>query len=168
MRRSTGSLALVAIAGAVGLMALYADAGSDANARPEAPDVAPQTVCLDLENTRREAYWTRALSKRMAGHTEHPVKHGRVDILTADHAIEVDWLHNFHVGSGQALYYSMETGKSPALAIVIRPEQMPLNSLDASKLATTEELTARLGIRMFVLYDTATCPAAASAQVALR
>lgn len=168
MRRWKASIALVAIAGTVGVLAIYGDAASKATAQPKMLDPVERSVCLDLENTRREAYWAQALSEHLGGRNEYSVKHGRVDILTDSHAIEVDWLHKFHLGIGQALYYSMETGKPPGLAVIIRPERMPLSRLDASKLTKSEELTARHGVRLFILYDLSTCPAPSQAHVALR
>lgn len=43
----------------------------------------------------------------------------RVDLLTATHAIEVDWAPKWAEGIGQALYYAQLTGKKPAVLLLI-------------------------------------------------
>jgi len=43
---------------------------------------------------------------------------GRIDLLTEDFAIEVDFIQKWHEGIGQALHYASATGKRPALALV--------------------------------------------------
>lgn len=79
----------------------------------------------DFQNAFNEAFFNgRAKS-------EVRVQYGRVDLLTGEFAIEVDRLSKFHEGMGQALHYSEETGKKPALAIfIIDPGKKDLKKLD--------------------------------------
>ena len=41
-------------------------------------------------------------------------KNGRVDIVTDEYAIEVEWANNWKHSIGQALWYSIQTNKKPA------------------------------------------------------
>lgn len=53
------------------------------------------------------------IEKRLADNT-------RVDILTDDLAIEVDFAHKWYEAVGQACHYSMMTGKRPAILLIVR------------------------------------------------
>jgi len=44
---------------------------------------------------------------------------GRVDCVTTDEAIEVDFSDKWAEGIGQALYYGIMTGKKPMVALII-------------------------------------------------
>lgn len=44
----------------------------------------------------------------------------RVDILTKEYAIEVDWADKWAEGLGQSLYYSITTNKKPGLVLLIK------------------------------------------------
>lgn len=44
----------------------------------------------------------------------------RVDILTPEYAIEVDWASKWAEGIGQALYYSAVTGRKAGLVLLVR------------------------------------------------
>jgi len=60
---------------------------------------------------------------------EVPVNYGRIDLLTADYAIEVERVDKFHEGIGQALHYAKEPGKKPGLAVLIQiPRKMRLRN----------------------------------------
>jgi len=51
---------------------------------------------------------------------EHRLEDGtRVDCLTPDHAIEVDFAHKWYEGVGQALHYSRLTGRCPGVLLII-------------------------------------------------
>lgn len=55
---------------------------------------------------------------------EWPVANGgRVDCLSATHAIEVDFSGKWHQALGQALYYSTETGKRPGIILLCKAKQ---------------------------------------------
>lgn len=44
----------------------------------------------------------------------------RCDLLSATHAYEVDWAHNFAEGVGQALYYGKITERKPGLILLVK------------------------------------------------
>lgn len=46
----------------------------------------------------------------------------RVDCLTDEYAIEFDWGYKWAEGIGQSLYYANQTGKRPAIALILRKE----------------------------------------------
>lgn len=46
----------------------------------------------------------------------------RVDCLTRTHAVEVDFARKWAEAVGQALYYSIETGKSPGILLIMEDE----------------------------------------------
>ncbi len=44
----------------------------------------------------------------------------RVDMLTEEYAIEVDWAPKYAEAIGQSLYYSIVTGKKPGIILLIK------------------------------------------------
>ena len=55
------------------------------------------------------------------GKLEHRLKDNtRVDILTDDLAIEVDFAYKWYEAVGQACHYSVLTGKRPAILLIVR------------------------------------------------
>jgi hypothetical protein len=48
----------------------------------------------------------------------------RVDCLTDEYAIELDWGKKWSECAGQALYYSIKTGKKPACALIIKSDEI--------------------------------------------
>ena len=172
VKQPAWAFGIAAAAGALflGISFLQGDAVSNAAPAgvtiPQVITAAP--VCLTLDQTGHETYWSDALSTHFRGSTEQGVTHGRVDVLTADFAIEVDWFKKFHEGIGQALHYAMESGKQPAVALIVKPDEAPLNEHMVSKLALIERLTDRHGISLFILYEEATCPAPRPAQTAMQ
>ncbi|MBZ0308648.1 MAG: hypothetical protein K8I82_21455 [Anaerolineae bacterium] len=52
--------------------------------------------------------------------TEHVLEDGtRVDCLTPDHAIEVDFARKWYEGVGQALHYARMTDRCPGVLLII-------------------------------------------------
>ena len=45
---------------------------------------------------------------------------GRVDCISHDFAIEVDFSEKWHQAVGQSLYYASQTGRSPAIILICR------------------------------------------------
>jgi hypothetical protein len=57
------------------------------------------------------------------GVTEYRLDDGtRVDILTDDYAIEVDWATKWAESVGQCLYYAEKTGKRPMSLLLIEDD----------------------------------------------
>lgn len=44
----------------------------------------------------------------------------RIDMITATHAIEVDWSRKWPEAVGQSLYYSILTAKKPGIVLLVR------------------------------------------------
>lgn len=53
---------------------------------------------------------------------EHSIRGGRVDCLLARYAVEVEWAHKWKEGIAQARWYALQTGKMPAILLIIRKE----------------------------------------------
>lgn len=47
----------------------------------------------------------------------------RADCVTTDYAVEVEFAKKYHEGVGQALDYAQQTGKSPAILLIIEDEK---------------------------------------------
>jgi len=54
----------------------------------------------------------------------------RVDILTKDYAIEVDYIKKMYEAVGQAIYYSLMTGKQPAIVFILPGNNVDQKHLD--------------------------------------
>ncbi len=58
---------------------------------------------------------------RHGGEMEHRLKDGtRVDCLTSDYAVEVEYAAKWAESIGQALYYAQSTGRKPAVLVIVR------------------------------------------------
>jgi len=55
--------------------------------------------------------------------TEVSVANGRVDLVTATHAFEVERAYKWKNSIGQALWYSLQTNKKPGIIIIIESEK---------------------------------------------
>ena len=96
-----------------------------------------------------EKEWQEAWNNAYArGKLEVSVAFGRVDILTDEYAIEVDHVHKFHEGIGQALHYAYETGKKPGLALFIDGERDTKEKFNYAK-----KLANSLGIKVWLMND---------------
>lgn len=57
------------------------------------------------------------------GVTEHVVSGGsRVDCLTDEHAVEVDFARKWQEAIGQALYYGEKTARTPGILLIMESE----------------------------------------------
>jgi len=66
-----------------------------------------------------EADYIKALALRLNGRTEVTVTSGRIDILTDAHAIEVERAAKWKNSIGQALWYGLQTNKTPGIILLI-------------------------------------------------
>ena len=74
-------------------------------------------LCSTAAASEREEVERIAL--RMDAATEVVLWDGsRVDIMTDEYAIEVDWAYKWSEGVGQCLYYAAVSGKKPALLLL--------------------------------------------------
>lgn len=71
--------------------------------------------------TDNEVTWSRWLAEQLGGEREFRTHDGsRVDILTDDHAIEVEWVKKWAQAVGQAVFYAAVTGRRPAIILLLR------------------------------------------------
>ncbi|MBI5641975.1 MAG: hypothetical protein HY954_00715 [Deltaproteobacteria bacterium] len=67
----------------------------------------------------------------------------RVDCLTEEYAVEVDFASKWAEALGQALYYSIQTGKRPGILLILEDDK------DKRFLERANSVAQRLGIRMW-------------------
>ena len=67
-----------------------------------------------------ETDYCRGLATALGGRTEVPVTSGRVDILTDDYAIEVDFAPYWKESIGQALWYGLQTNRAAGIVLILR------------------------------------------------
>lgn len=88
-----------------------------------------------------EKHYQTLLCKKLGGVMEFKLKDNtRVDCLTDDYAIEVDWAKKWAEGIGQSLYYAEMTNKKPAVALIVgKKDQRYLKRINkvASKVGIT-------------------------------
>jgi hypothetical protein len=78
-----------------------------------------------------EKIWRDALAKAFDGWTEVKINGGRIDVMTVSEVIEIDFIHKWHEGLGQALHYADATGKEGVLALIcIRLDKKTQAKLD--------------------------------------
>lgn len=111
-------------------------------------------LCLGTEEP--EAAWTASLATATEGQAEVSVSNGRVDVLTSDLAIEVDFVAKWHEGIGQAAHYGVATGKRPALALVLRHSQWPIRDEQISLLRQIDRVCQEQRIKLLLLVPA--CP----------
>lgn len=105
------------------------------------------TVKLNILNDAKESDWSKSLSEKIGGKTEVTVKNGRVDVVTDKYAIEVDYLHKWKEGIGQALYYGSQTGLIPVLALISK------DTFDQELLNRIESLCTSKGVKVILLVN---------------
>lgn len=73
------------------------------------------------ENVKRdEKYYQTKMCNEFGGKTEYILfDKTRVDCLTDEYAIEVDFAKKWAEGIGQSLYYAEITKKKPAIALIV-------------------------------------------------
>lgn len=83
----------------------------------------------------------------MSGVLEYKLNDGsRVDCLTSTYAIEVDFAEKWAEGIGQSLYYSLESGKKPAVLLIMEQKYK-----DVGKLQKLKKVAKRHGITVFTI-----------------
>lgn len=67
-----------------------------------------------------EKYYQTKMCSEFGGKMEHVLfDKARVDCLTSEYAIEVDFAKKWAEGIGQSLYYADVTGKKPAIGLIV-------------------------------------------------
>lgn len=75
-------------------------------------------IQLTIEDPSLEKHWVEGFRQRLNGQSEVPIDNGRVDIVTDNYAIEVDYFHKWQECLGQALHYGDVLHKIPTLALI--------------------------------------------------
>ena len=87
------------------------------------------------------------LCNQLNGVMEYRLKDGsRVDCLTDKYAIEVEFSKKWKEAIGQSLYYGIETGKQPAIAVIV-------NGRDDNYLKRLESVTSKYDIKVFYIKE---------------
>ena len=106
---------------------------------------------LDVPDRTLEKHWISALATKLNGEAEVVVPYGRVDVVTDSYAIEVDFMHKFKEGIGQALHYGEVKGIIPGLALIYERSESETDQDIVDKLGHIESLCTAKGIRLFLL-----------------
>ncbi len=116
------------------------------------PALAWDEMTFDLPSGAKESLWRDALAEALHGRVEVRVPEGRIDVLTEEEAIEVDFQHKWKEGLGQCLVYARAAGKRPALALITYGENPGETTRRTEALfAAAEEHCASNGVRLVVL-----------------
>jgi hypothetical protein len=77
--------------------------------------------CSSHESIQKnERYYQSQLCDELKGQIEYVLfDKTRVDCLTNEYAIEVDWAKKWAESIGQSLYYAKITEKKPAVALIV-------------------------------------------------
>lgn len=95
---------------------------------------------------RHEAYYQEKFCQSVGGRTEVSTPGGgRVDCLTDQYAIEVDFAPKWAEAVGQSLYYAGQTGRKPAILLVMTDPQ------DGRFLQRLESVTETGGITVWTM-----------------
>ena len=93
-----------------------------------------------------ERYYQTQLCEKLDGEMEFVLEdRTRVDCLTDEYAIEVDFAKKWAEGVGQALFYAKMTGKKPAVGFIMNTQK------DKRYLRRLHTLAKEYGIKVFVL-----------------
>lgn len=77
----------------------------------------------ETEAKHTERWYQELAAKHLHGVMEHRVENGRVDILTATHAIEVEFASKWKNAIGQSLWYALQTNERAGIILVIQNEE---------------------------------------------
>lgn len=79
---------------------------------------------LYAKHFHHERYYQTMLCDKLGGEMEVVLAdRTRVDCLTDEYAIEVDFAKKWAESVGQALYYAKMTGKKPAIALIVENQK---------------------------------------------
>ena len=96
--------------------------------------VARMLSCGQAQPLEREADYVTLLNQHFEGELEVRVESGRVDILTQEFAIEVDYAPKWKQAIGQALWYGLQTNTQPGIILI---KQKPAHNKYIIQLGST-------------------------------
>ncbi|WP_121628742.1 hypothetical protein [Poseidonibacter antarcticus] len=101
------------------------------------------TSCSSVK--KNEKYYQAKFCNDLNGVMEYTlVDKTRVDCLTDEYAIEVDWAKKWAQGIGQSLYYSQMTNKKAGIALIT-------SSKDKRFIKRVEKLSNKFDIKIFII-----------------
>ncbi len=101
------------------------------------------TACSSVK--KNEKYYQTNFCEDLNGKIEYRLKDKtRVDCLTNDFAIEVDWAKKWAEAIGQSLYYSEMTNKKAAIALIA-------SSKDKRFIKRAKRLSEKFDIKIFII-----------------
>ena len=109
-------------------------------------------IKFNIPHNFPEKVWRDALAKAFDGQVEVNILGGRIDVETESEVFELDFIHKWHEGLGQALHYADVTGMEGVLALI---SQQPLEKLFPKDLAQLDLIIcicARHDIQVIVLF----------------
>ena len=110
----------------------------EANQKP-APTPVPK-------GKKNEKYYQTIMCNKLGGKIEYVLfDKTRVDCLTREYAIEVDWAKKWAEGIGQSLYYASITHKKPAVGLIVG------GSKDQKYLKRLKTVADELNIKIIIL-----------------
>jgi len=74
---------------------------------------------LNAQNLSENEY-SDLINQYFQGEQEVTVQSGRVDILTDEYALEVEFANKWKNSIGQALWYGQQTGKQPGIVLILK------------------------------------------------
>ena len=102
--------------------------------------------CSHTSKKYDERHYQTIFCNEHGGKMEYMLKdRTRVDCLTDEYAIEIDFAKKWAEGIGQSLYYAYMTGKKPAIGLIIDTdkEERYFKRLDA--------IAKKYGITIFII-----------------
>ena len=101
--------------------------------------------CSSTPKKLNEKYYQTQLCEKLDGEMEYVLKdRTRVDCLTDEYAIEVDFAKKWAESVGQSLYYAKMTHKQPAVGLIV-------GTKDKKHLKRLNLLAKEYGIKVFVI-----------------
>lgn len=67
-----------------------------------------------------EKDYQQLIQQQMGGQVEVAVPSGRIDLLTEEYAIEIEFANKWKQSIGQALWYGLQTTKTPGIILIKR------------------------------------------------
>jgi len=108
---------------------------------------------LFSKNLHFEKYYQNKFCSKIGGVAEYVLEdRTRVDCLTDEYAIEVDFAKKWAESIGQALYYAKMTGKKPAIYLIIE-KSSDRKFLNRLKKASPKNITIFTNIKEAELND---------------
>ncbi|GGF27359.1 hypothetical protein [Echinicola rosea] len=71
----------------------------------------------------KEKDYADTIQTLIGGEREYAVQSGRVDLLTDEHAFEVEWANKWKDAIGQSLWYGLQTNRKPGIVLILRSKK---------------------------------------------